>query len=125
MVSKTRKDITTRDDVKLLVDRFYEKVNQDELLAPVFSHVDWPNHLPIMYDFWASIVLGEMSYNGNPFAKHIHLNINKEHFTRWLELFTKTVDVHFEGYNATQVKTRALSIADLFQYKRGLLGNRS
>ncbi len=46
-----KKDIESREDIELLVNQFYNKVNQDTLLAPVFSHVDWPNHLPIMYNF--------------------------------------------------------------------------
>lgn len=120
MVTSTHHDILTRADVKLLVDRFYESVKADQLLAPVFAHVDWPNHLPIMYNFWSSVVLGDMSYSGNPLAKHLNLKIGKEHFTRWLELFTATVDEHFAGFNATEVKNRARAIANLFQFKMSL-----
>jgi hemoglobin len=116
-----KKEIQSRAEIKLLVDSFYEKVNADELLAPVFAHVDWPHHLPIMYNFWSSVLLGEMSYSGNPMAKHLNLAIGTEHFTRWLELFTATVDEHFEGYNATEAKNRAHTVAQLFQYKMGLL----
>ncbi|MGC1244127.1 MAG: group III truncated hemoglobin, partial [Chryseosolibacter sp.] len=58
-------DIINREDIKLLVDSFYEKVQADALLAPVFNHVDWPHHLPIMYNFWSSMLLGDQSYRGN------------------------------------------------------------
>ena len=54
-----KNDILTREDIKLLVDRFYDKVQSDPLLGPVFSHVDWPHHLPIMYNFWSSMLLGD------------------------------------------------------------------
>ena len=64
-----KNDITNRDDIKLLVDDFYKKVQADELLGPVFSHVNWPHHLPIMYDFWSSMLLGDQSYRGNPLQK--------------------------------------------------------
>jgi len=116
-----KKDIESRVDLELLVNRFYNKVNQDELLAPVFSHVDWPHHLPVMYNFWSSMLLGDQSYQGNPFQKHIHLAIDSSHFNRWLELFTETVDENFTGLKADEAKRRAKSIAGVFQYKMRLL----
>lgn len=115
------KDITSRDDIKVLVDSFYQKVNSDELLAPIFSHVDWPKHLPIMYNFWSSMLLGDQSYMGNPFQKHVHLAIDAAHFNTWFELFTQTVDEHFAGPKADEAKSRAQSIAGVWQHKLGLL----
>lgn len=114
-------DIVSRKDLMLLVDSFYNKVNRDELLAPVFSHVNWPKHLPIMYDFWCSMLLGEQSYRGNPFQKHLHLPIDASHFRQWLNLFVATVDEHFEGEKADEIKLRAHSIAGIFQHKMGLI----
>jgi hemoglobin len=41
-------DIQTQAHIRILVDRFYEKVNRDALLAPIFNEVagvDWPSHL--------------------------------------------------------------------------------
>ena len=113
-------EIQTRSDIILLVDRFYEKVKQDQLLAPVFAHLDWPKHLPIMYNFWSSMLLGDQSYQGNPFQKHIGLPIKSQHFDRWLKLFTETVDLNFTGTKADEAKSRAQSIAGIFQHKLGL-----
>ncbi len=120
MVS-TKKDIVTREDIKLLVDNFYDKVKVDVLLGPVFAKLDWPHHLPIMYKFWSSMLLGDQSYRGNPLEKHLPLAIKTEHFTRWLYLFKETVDENFRGDTAEQVKMRAESIAGIFQLKMGLL----
>ena len=114
-------DILNRNDIEKLVDRFYEQVQANSLLAPVFSHVDWPKHLPVMYNFWSSMLFGELTYRGNPFEKHIHLNIGAEHFEQWLKLFTETVDQHFTGSNAEEIKQRAHSIAGIFQHKLGLI----
>ncbi|NOS55251.1 MAG: group III truncated hemoglobin, partial [Cyclobacteriaceae bacterium] len=97
------------------------KVNQDALLAPIFEHVDWPHHLPIMYNFWSSMLLGDQSYQGNPFQKHIHLPIDSSHFNQWLALFTVTVDENFAGVKSEEVKNRARSIAGVFQHRMGLL----
>lgn len=115
------KDIRSRTDIVRLVDAFYTKVKADELLAPVFSRLDWKQHLPIMYNFWSTMMLGEMSYQGNPFEKHMRLDIQSKHFNQWLALFQETVDEHFEGARATEIKDRARSIAGIFQHKMGLL----
>jgi hemoglobin len=114
------KDITTENDVKLLVDSFYAKVNKDNLLSPVFNEfaqVDWEVHLPKMYRFWGTMLIGTMNYNGSAFAPHARLPVNEEHFNRWLTLFRGTVDEHFEGQNAELAKQRAQSIASIFLYK--------
>jgi hemoglobin len=115
------KDITSRDDIVLLVNSFYGKVNADDVLKDIFSHVDWPQHLPIMYNFWSSMLLGDNSYQGNPFQKHLKLTIDATHFSRWYTLFTQTVDEHFTGEKAEEAKSRAQSIAGVWQHKLGLL----
>ena len=114
------KDIENRQDIQVLVDSFYEKVKVDNLLGPVFAGLNWPHHLPIMYNFWSSMLLGDQSYRGNPFEKHLRLAITSEHFKRWLELFKETVDQNFAGEKAEEVKMRADSIAGIFQLRMGL-----
>lgn len=117
-------DISDGDDVKTLVDRFYDKVKRDGLLAPVFNEiarVDWPQHLPAMYRFWESLLLGAGTYQGAPFPKHAVLPIAQEHFERWLALFVATVDELFEGSKAMEAKSRALCIADTFAQRMGVL----
>lgn len=114
------KIIQSKEDVILLVDSFYEKVNKDDLLSPIFNDfakVDWETHMPIMYSFWSSILLGEASYAGRPFPKHLPLPITKSHFERWLELFHQTVDDNFEGELALESKNRASTIAQIFSHK--------
>lgn len=116
------RDIINRKDIELLVNAFYAKVNADTLLSPVFNQevsVHWDRHLPIMYDFWATMLLGEKTYLGNPFLKHIPLAVDKTHFERWLQLFLETVDELFNGQVAEEAKIRARNIASVFQYKLG------
>jgi hemoglobin len=117
-------DILSRGDVTKLITAFYSKVRQDELLAPVFSHVDWEHHTPIIIDFWSSLLLGDQSYKRNPFEKHINLKITSEHFGRWLQLFNQTIDELFSGTKANEAKERALSIAGIFQHKLGLFNKK-
>jgi hemoglobin len=116
----TRPDILNRNDISKHITSFYEKVRQDEQLAPVFSHVDWEHHTPIIIDFWSSLLLGDQSYKRNPFEKHISLPIDSNHFERWLQLFNQTIDELFSGERANEAKQRALSIAGIFQHKLGL-----
>ncbi len=112
--------LDTRTNIELLVNIFYDKVKKDALLAPFFEHVDWPHHLPVMYNFWSSMLLGDQSYQGSPFHKHLSLALQAQHFDRWLNLFIETVDENFEGEQAQEVKERARHIAKVFQFKLGL-----
>lgn len=115
------KQITSREDIELLVRTFYSQVLIDDTLAPKFSHINMEEHFPTMFNFWASMLLHDQSYQGNPFAKHLSLDLQPEHFTRWLEIFTKTVNDLFEGEIAEDAKTRANNIAGIFQHKLGLI----
>jgi hemoglobin len=114
------KDIVSRQDIELLVDRFYEKVQADKELAPLFIHVNWEKHLPLMYSFWSSMILGEQSYRGNPFQRHAALPLHSVHFKQWITLFNETVDEYFAGEKAEEIKTRAGSIAGVFQHKMNI-----
>lgn len=119
MSNKT--DIQTLEDVKTLVDQFYGKVRQDELLAPVFEERiqdRWPVHLAKMYQFWQTILLGENTYKGRPFPPHATLDVNETHFNRWVALFKGTIDEYFEGEKAEEAKWRADKMSELFQIKR-------
>lgn len=116
----TQKDISNLDDIKLLVDTFYTKVQKDDLIGPIFNEKignQWPEHLARMYRFWQTILLEEHTYSGSPFPPHAHLPIGKEHFSRWMELFITTVDSLFEGSLADEAKMRAEKMAEMFNYK--------
>ena len=113
-------DLKTKEDIKLMVDSFYDKVNEDDLLSPVFnefSKVNWEKHLPKMYDFWSTILLADGNYKGSPFDKHVPLPVDKTHFDRWMELFLATMDELFDGEMTESTKLRAQSIAYTFQSK--------
>jgi hemoglobin len=114
---KMKRDITSAADVELLISTFYSKVRQDDFIANHFSAVDWQHHTPVIVNFWRMILLGDQSYVGNPFAKHVHMKLEKRDFDRWLSLFTSTVDELFEGQKAEEAKQRAVSIAGIFQHK--------
>jgi hemoglobin len=120
-MNSTEKDIENRHDIELFVNRFYDKVKDDELLGPVFKNLNWPHHLPIMYNFWGSLLLGDQTYSGNPLQKHLPLSIDSRHFQQWLKLFTQTLDENFSGEKAAEAKQRVQSIAYIFQLKMGII----
>lgn len=118
------KDIQNIENIILLVDSFYDKVNNDPLLSPVFNDiakVNWEEHLPVMYSFWSAVLFETNTYKGQPLASHINLPIDPGHFKRWLELFRQTVDENFKGEKADEAKYRADTIAVIFQTKLGLI----
>jgi hemoglobin len=113
-------DISNIEDIKLLVNTFYEKVQKDDLIGPIFNEKmigRWPEHLEKMYRFWQTILLEEHTYSGTPFPPHKQLPVNQSHFDRWMEIFTQTVDSLFIGKLAEEAKMRAANMAYMFNYK--------
>ena len=64
------KDISNIEDIKLLVNTFYGKVQKDEFIGVIFNEKigdRWPEHLEKMYRFWQTILLEEHTYSGSLF----------------------------------------------------------
>lgn len=115
-----QKDIESLEDIKNLVDTFYGKVKEDELIGPIFNKViqdRWPVHLEKMYTFWQTVLLGEHTYYGSPFPPHAHLPVSAEHFNTWKGLFNATVNEQFKGPVADEAIWRADKMAQMFQSK--------
>lgn len=86
--------LCTEEEISTLVNDFYGRVREDELLGPIFdAHVaDWGHHLGKMSDFWSSVLLRTGRFMGTPMPKHIALpGLTAELFQRWLMLFEQTV----------------------------------
>lgn len=117
---KIKHDILDLDDVKNLVDTFYDKIRKDELLAPIFNERiqdRWPEHLEKMYTFWQTVLLKDHTYFGSPFVPHAHLPVDNVHFTTWVTLFNATVDDLFDGDIAEEAKWRGAKMAEMFETK--------
>lgn len=110
------KDVLSRADIAVVVDNFYARAMQDPIIGYLFEGLDLPKHLPTIHDFWENILFRTGAYKGGMMYKHLMLNARKplklEHFQRWLELFTQTVDEHYRGPNAQAMKQFAYSIAN-------------
>ena len=67
-----------------------------------------------MDNFWDTILFSRVDYKGSPYQKHEEVPVMKDHFDRWLLLFSQTVDQLFEGHMAEEVKKRATVIGITF-----------
>ena len=100
-----------------LVHRFYGKVRQDRLLAPIFEEriSSWAPHLERMVAFWSSVALMTGRYHGRPVPAHAPLPVDTQHFGRWLELFRETAGEVCTPAGAAHVIERAERIARSLQ----------
>ncbi|MBK8722292.1 MAG: group III truncated hemoglobin [Saprospiraceae bacterium] len=115
-----KKDISDIEDIKLMVNAFYDQIREDEVLGPIFNGIiqdRWSQHLEKMYTFWQTILLEEHTYFGSPFPPHAKLPVDASHFEQWLQLFNQNIDNLFEGTKADEAKWRAAKMAQMFQIK--------
>ena len=108
----------SRHHIENLVKNFYQKIEEDDLLGPVFNEVakvDWDHHIPLICQFWNSIMLKTNEYHGNAYMKHITLGklteIQDAHFTRWLTLFKQEAMKHLPEKWAKEIIDRSILIA--------------
>lgn len=112
-------DLTTRADVEALLRRFYGRVLVDEVLAAPFSEVrevtGLDSHIPVMCDFWETVLFRAGRYRGSALHAHRHVHhrtpLSGRHFVRWLTTWNSTVDEMFTGPIAEHAKTQAARIA--------------
>ncbi len=118
-----KRDIESRDDIHSLLVEFYESVKQDPDIGIIFTEIvqmDWEHHIPLITDFWETILFDKMVYKGNAmtphFAIHKKFQLEEKHFEAWLRLFNKALD-RFEGPRTELARNRARSIASLMLFK--------
>ena len=119
-----KKEIENREDLFLMMNEFYRKLLADNSINYLFTDVAEINildHIPILVDFWDSILFRSDTYRKNAMQPHMILHqkspLQKHHFETWLGYFKATVDELFEGEIASLAKERATSIATVIQIK--------
>ena len=119
------KEIENRDDLYLLVSKFYEKLLVDNDIKHFFDDMvqkdGLEEHLQVLVDFWDNMLFYSGVYKRNAMQPHLLLHLKKpflpEHFKIWLNHFNNTIDENFIGELTHAAKTRALSIATVMQLK--------
>ena len=120
-MSEGKTDIATRGDLEALVRDFYARAMADPIIGFIFTDVaqmDLEAHVPVITDFWETILLGSGRYRGGAFRPHAELDgkvkLRYGHFARWVALWTLTVHDHFAGPVAEQAKAHAARVAGAF-----------
>lgn len=119
------KDIENDEDIRLLVESFYGRVQDNKRLNYIFSDVakvNWDHHLPKMVDFWSNLIFQTGRYKGKPFRQHLPLPLEEKDFYLWYSLFEVTVDNHFIGKRAEYAKEMASKIAASFSLRMKMEG---
>jgi hemoglobin len=118
--SASKPDIEGRRHIEKLVNAFYERVREDDVLGFIFEEVartDWEAHLPRMYAFWERVLFGTGSFAGNPLVAHAKLvpltEMGCPQFARWIAIFRGTVDDLFVGQRAEHIKNCAEDMANV------------
>lgn len=115
------KDITTADDVHLLITTFYTRVRPDPVIGHFFTELNFDTHTPRIVSFWNMVLFGDRTFQGDPITAHRKLNeqlpMEQVHFDHWVQLFQTTVDELFAGAKAEEAKQRAHSIAGVMMHK--------
>ncbi len=111
-------DIRDRDDIAALIKAFYARAFADSVLGPIFidiARMDLDAHMPVMCDFWETVLFQAGLYKGNAFNVHLEVHtqvpLTAMHFQRWLDTWEATVDDLAAGDRAIQAKVQAGRIA--------------
>ncbi|WP_282695155.1 group III truncated hemoglobin [Streptomyces sp. CC208A] len=111
-------DIGGRDDLDVVLRRFYTAAFADPLIGPFFTEVagtDLEVHLPRITDFWERALFRTVEYARDPFAPHAVLHAARPlaaaHFGRWVQLWQATVDGLHRGPVADRAKAMGERIA--------------
>lgn len=112
-------DLADRADVEALLRRFYGTVLVDDILAEPFAEVrevtGLEAHIPVMTDFWETMLFHNHRYSGRVQDVHGQVHDRTElatsHFLRWLNTWYDTVDEMYAGPMAERAKRAAARIA--------------
>jgi hemoglobin len=70
-------DIKTRADIEKFIVNFYEIVKADKTIGFIFTELvqmNWEKHIPLIVDFWETILLDNPVYKNNAMDAHFILN---------------------------------------------------
>ena len=122
--STTLSDIESRTDIEKLLRAFYARVQENPVIGYIFTDIaktNWDHHIPLIVDFWESILLDRAVYRRNAMDIHYLLHqkepFRKEFFEEWIMLFETTVNELYTGQRASLAIKRARGILALMEYR--------
>lgn len=119
----------TKENIHQFVIKFYTNILEDDIVSPEFKRIlgdditnsKWQDHIELLSDFWATMVLSENSYIGSPFPVHTTMqNLSRETFYQWLNILDYTLDEIYEKECQANFKNVGSIMAKNFMMKLGL-----
>jgi hemoglobin len=81
--------------VRKVVSEFYDRVLEEESLAPFFSETDMATLIDHQTKFWSALMGGPASYSEQQLLKvHESMGIRDRHFDRLAEIVVETLEDH-------------------------------
>jgi len=123
-------DIRNRADISALVVAFYTRAFADDEIGYIFTevmHMDVQAHLPVMCDFWETVLFQAGSYRRDAFEIHRTIDalepLTREHFQRWENVWHQTVEEMFNGEKANLAKLHGSRMAGSISRRLAKGGN--
>lgn len=118
------RDIQSFEDVGKVVDLQYKQLLENDLTRKHFEHLNLPEHLPRIYNFWTFILdidAANHPYQGSAFGVHAKLGLQNLDFEIWQNCLKHAVESQFQGEKASLMLEKANQLGMMFQYKLGLI----
>jgi len=107
----------TEDNLKTFLKAFYDAVQEDDLLGPIFigrigtTEEDWAPHMERVNLFWTSVLLNTSQFKGRMVPIHNQIpGLEMKHFKRWIEIFTPIVNSHYETSPSLDLLIKAQTV---------------
>ncbi len=116
----TKPDLDNKENIKIFVEDFYDKVLDDPILAHIFTDVAKINieeHFLKIRSYWEKMLLKDPAYKNHMMNIHraVHANFpfTNDEFERWVALFLATLD---EGKYQGPMTDRARKLASVIAF---------
>jgi hemoglobin len=123
----TKPDLDNKENIKIFVEDFYEKVLQDDILAHIFievAEINIEEHFLKIRSYWEKMLLKDPAYKRH--MMNIHREVyakfpfSKAEFDQWVKLFVETVEATYHGPMAD----RAIKLANTIAYNMDTVLNK-
>ena len=103
-----KEDIRTRNDIEKMIIHFYEKVKPNREIGFIFTklvNIHWEHHIPLIVDFWETILLDNPVYKKNAMEIHYELDYSSvAHLSNQFKKITGLTPSHFKKIGADKRK---------------------
>jgi hemoglobin len=108
--------------IESCVEDFHIRAYGDPVLAGLFGRgvTNLPEHLRGVSDFWRQVLLDSGPHPGSPYAVHMDLPLEPEHFDRWMSCFRESAGRTLPQGLATAAVAKAEQVIAELRLRRGI-----